>query len=90
MGSYGDRWLRCSWCEKWGKCTDVLAEDVTPLWDIDGIGVLCEPCDDRWCPPHYDYLSKMLGPRLSDNPSLIDAIAQFAYPICAEIPFRLP
>ena len=68
----------------------VLPEDVTPLWDIDGTGVLCEPCDDRSCPPHYDYLSKMVGPRLSDNPGLIETIAKFAYPICAKVPFRLP
>ena len=43
MGSDGDSWLRCSWCAApW-------------LRRIDGIGLLCGPCEDRGCPPHYNY-----------------------------------
>ena len=40
QGLYANRWLRCARCNKcaWLRC----------LWtDIDGIGVLCFPCDDR-------------------------------------------
>ena len=85
MGSYGDRWIRCSWCEKWGKTLTDLPESVTPLISIDGIGELCEPCFDRCYPPHYDYLWTLLGPSLYDNLIITQGIANFAYPVCAEV-----
>ena len=46
MGSYGDRWLRCAECGRWGKCMlpENLPPDVPSLIDIDGVGVVCDPC----------------------------------------------
>ena len=45
MGSYGDRWLACEWCWKWGKClADEHLGGAMPLTDIDGLGVLCYAC----------------------------------------------
>ena len=53
MGGYGDRWVQCTYCRKWGKCSIDLAPNITPLADVDGIGVLCDPCRDRGGPPNY-------------------------------------
>ena len=53
MGSYGDRWLQCTYCGKWGKCLEHPLPIGTPsLLDVDGSGVLCDPCYDRGYPPH--------------------------------------
>ena len=43
MGSYGDRWLQCD-CGRWGKRYWPIASNVAPLWDVDGIGLLCDLC----------------------------------------------
>ena len=53
MGSYGDAWLQCTYCGKWGKCLEHPLPIGTPsLLDVDGSGVLCDPCYDRGYPPH--------------------------------------
>ena len=59
MGSYGDRWLQCTWCWRWGKTNlaegeewddEVSEEDrprvfvVVPLEDHDGSGLICPTC----------------------------------------------
>ena len=56
MGSYGDRWLQCSWCCTWGKCChDDLLQGAERLHRIRGTGYLCEWCLDfgwlqcSWC-----------------------------------------
>jgi len=85
MGSYGDRWLQCSWCERWGKCLPdaglSLPDDAVGLWDVDGVGVLCDPCCERRCPPHYDRLQGLLQTRLPLK-SAIELIADFRYSTC--------
>ena len=84
MGSYGDAWLQCAFCEKWGKCllAAYLPDDAVSLVDVDGTGPLCDPCCDRGYPPHYDYLKGLLQARLGETPELVECIADFAYPTC--------
>ena len=76
MASYGDTLLRCSWCGRW------RTDSTPPLTDIDGAGLLCEPCEDRGCPPQYNYAWWLLGSRLSVQSTWL--IANFAYPACVE------
>ena len=80
MGSYGDRWLQCSWCEKWGKCLDNLYLPAVNLKDVDGIGVLCDSCYERTEPVHYDYLRGLF--RATFTPEIVDRIADIAYLPC--------
>ena len=61
-----------------------IPEGVAILFDVDGIGLLCELCDVRNGPPHYEYLHKLLRAKLADK-NQVYAIANFAYPICAEV-----
>ena len=86
MGSYGDRWLQCSWCGKWGKCLERPLPIGTPsLIDVDGLGVLCDPCCDRGYPPHYDWLEKMFATKLGSLPLVTTiAITEYAYQRCAD------
>ena len=42
MGSFGDAWLRCAWCRKWGKCCRGVSR--LELIDVDMIGQLCMSC----------------------------------------------
>jgi hypothetical protein len=62
----------------------MLHDNVRNIIDVDGIGLLCELCDVRDWPPHYEYLHKLLRAKLADK-SQVYAIANFAYPICAEV-----
>ena len=84
MGSYGDVWLRCRWCARWGKCTYALC-GAEPLIGVDAVGgVLCEPCINRGCQPHPDWLRRLLGPgfrRLESglNISVANHMAEYAY-----------
>ena len=39
MGSYGPVWLQCEWCWTWGKCCQ-----WGRLFDVDGIGPICDVC----------------------------------------------
>ena len=84
MGSWGPGWLSCSWCKKKGMNAGEIPEGVAILYDADGIGLLCELCDARTGPPHYEYLHKLLRAKLADK-NQVYAIANFAYPICAEM-----
>ena len=74
--------MQCSWCKKWGKC---IPDDYRPwwipgLWDIDGIGLLCDTCKDAGRPPHGRYLQAVLKvPR-----SAGELIAAYKYPVYAE------
>ena len=67
-GCYGDRWLQCTWCWKWGKThlahfeeweDEVSEEDrpfvaiVVPLEDYDGCGLICPTCDLLAEPPWW-------------------------------------
>ena len=83
MGSHGTGWLRCEWCRRWGKCLCHLPDGVAPLTDIDGIGLLCDSCYDRSCPPHYDYVERILVSKLGGTTEPAHTIANFAYPVCA-------
>ena len=83
MGSYGYRWLQCSWCDRWGMCTP---DDYRPYWvpgltDVDGIGVLCDPCVNRWWPPHAEYLQRLLPVSRTSS----ELIAAYTYPVYAEV-----
>jgi hypothetical protein len=83
MGSYGDRWLRCTWCDKSGKCLAYPPANVASLMDVAGIGVLCDPCYERTWPPHYDKVEMLLAKKL-DATENARRIAEFAYAPCAE------
>ena len=85
MGSFGDSWLSCTWCQKKGMNCGEIPDDVAILCDIDGIGLLCELCQVRQWPPHYDYVEKLLGAAKLGGKYQVYAIADFAYPICAEV-----
>ena len=80
MGSHGDSWVQCVWCSIWGQCKYDVPAPYASMIDIDGTGVLCDPCQYRFGPPHYEYLSKVLGVKWS----VAVSIANFAYPVCAK------
>ena len=86
MGSHGDHWLQCTWCGKWGKCLEQLfPTDPPPLTDVDGEGILCDPCYDREYPPHYDWLENMLQTKLGQGATeTANIIADYAYQRCAD------
>ena len=68
-----------------GKCLDDQPADVPQLTDADGVGILCDPCGDRGRPPHYDYLERLLKPKLgTGGAELVGHIADFAYVVCAD------
>ena len=89
MGSWGDRWLQCVWCTRWGKNTEWYWDYASSRYecghtDVDGIGVLCEPCYIRFGPPHCEYIERILRGLESRVPciaALADEIAQYAYPL---------
>ena len=86
LGSYGDFWLECSWCEKWGKCLDNLYLPAVSLTPVDGIGFLCDSCMLRNEPFHYDYLRGLFQATISDanvfSPEIVESIADIAYLPC--------
>ena len=86
MGSYGDRWLQCTYCGEWGKCLEHPLPIGTPsLLDVDGSGVLCDPCYDRGYPPHYDWVENMFGTKLGIlSLATTSAITEYAYQRCAD------
>ena len=74
--------MQCSWCKRWGKCNpdDLRPWWIPGLWDIDGIGLLCDTCKDAGRPPHGRYLQAVLKvPR-----SAGELIAAYKYPVYAE------
>ena len=62
-----------------------IGDDYRPwwipgLWDIDGIGLLCDPCKYAGCPPH----ARALQAVLKVSRSLSERIAAYACPVYAE------
>ena len=66
-----------------------MGDDDRPYWvpgllDIDGIGVLCDTCDNAACddigPPHARYLQAIL----KVSRPLSELIAAYAYPVYAK------
>ena len=78
MGSYGDTWLQCEYCGKWGKCID--EDGVLLLCDVDPIGPLCDPCDVRGQPPHFRKYSRLL-PRWMPETVVVNILG-FAFQAC--------
>ena len=90
MGSYGDTWLQCAYCGKWGKCID--EDGVTRLCGVlDLSGPLCDPCYDRGQLPHFRKYSRLLT-RLMPQAVVVN-ILEFAFKVCYEngsgYPFQL-
>ena len=83
MGEHGPHWMQCSYCAKWGKCTDEEGPGIAPLTDVDGIGVLCDTCNWRTYPPHYDFLHNLLCAKFTFAAEVSGNIAEFAYAACA-------
>ena len=71
-------WKRCFWCGKEGKC---FWGFQPTLLDVDGIGLLCEPCHERGWPPHAEYLQMLLRPVLKGDPHLAEIVSEFIYPV---------
>ena len=66
MGSYGDCWLRCAWCWRWGKCkTDTWDEGFELLITVDCVGLLCQRClvlgEPPWRPNNRRRYATMIG-----------------------------
>ena len=73
MGSYGNIVMNCSWCEALEQCS-------TRRLDVDGVGVICEPCYERGYPPHFSYLSRLL----SVEWPIATIIARYTFAACAK------
>ena len=73
MGCYGNIVMECSWRRAW-------LQSVTGLLDVDGLGVICSPCYNRGCPPHYYYLPRLL--KVEWPVAMV--IANYAYAVCAK------
>ena len=76
MGSYGDVWLNCAWCGKWGKCPPPYHGACISLIDVDMIGPMCMPCLQRGCQPHPDWLVQLLP--FECEPEVLNCIAEYA------------
>ena len=61
MGSYGDRWLMCAWCCRWGKCLPHYSGDFVSLFDVDGIGPMCTACLEAPAPPEQPKVGDIVG-----------------------------
>ena len=85
MGSYGDEWLWCCKCWRWGKCMwpEYLPPNVPALWDIDNYGLVCDLCFD-------DAYPQLTLPffRGKFPVDVADLIESFAYPEWARIQVR--
>ena len=59
-----------------------MPEGNAPLTDVDGIGLLCDPCLARGRPPHYDYLRKLFRTNfaITVDEYVLVTIAMYAYP----------
>ena len=73
MGSYGNIVMECSWCRALEQCS-------TGLLDVDGVGVICEPCYRRGYPPHFYYLSRLLNVEWP----IATIIARYTFAACAK------
>ena len=87
MGSYGYRWMQCSWCNVWGRVAwpvDTIQPPIV-LFDVDGCGLICEPCYDRGWPPHALYVIHVLRRSRASLPTRVaELIAVYAYAAYAE------
>ena len=77
MGDYGDSWLQCAYCGKWGKCIDEVGASL--LCDVDPVGPLCNPCEVRGQPLHFRKYSRLL-PSLPET--VVKNILEFAFQVC--------
>ena len=59
--------MRCALCSRWGQCNLVLGERIASLLDVDGIGVICIPCYERGWPPQYEYVQRLLQPKMPSH-----------------------
>jgi hypothetical protein len=60
---------------------DPIPEGVAILTDVDGMGLVCDPCYVRGWPPHYDYLRELLRANFAfAGEDILHAIAMYAYP----------
>ena len=88
MASFRDSWQRCFWCGVWGKCNPGF-EPTELIKCRTAAALLCITCIKAGSPPHRDYLQQVLGQVLAeytpDHMQLADVVAQFAYPICANL-----
>ena len=80
MGFYGDKLLECAYCRKQGKCNGEVG--VPHLWDVDSVGLLCDPCSDRAEPPHFRKYGGLLPKVLPEK--IVDHILEFAFQVCHE------
>ena len=76
--------MQCSWCKRRGTCQpdDLRPWWVPGLWNIEGIGLLCDKCDDHGDPPHARYLEGLLRTKVSRTSS--ELIAAYTYPVYAK------
>jgi len=60
-----------------------IPEGVVILTDVDGAGLLCDPCYVRGEPPHCEYLRKLLMAKfaLAGEEYVLRTIAMYAYPL---------
>ena len=79
MGSHGAGWHNCEYCDRKGVNQGPIPQGTTILYDVDGVGLLCDPCHDRGWPPHFDYLRELLKGTTIDE-SAMHTIAMYAYP----------
>ena len=64
------------------RLVPTLGEGTAPLTDVDGIGLMCDPCLGREKPPHDAYLRELFRtkfPIACDGYVLLN-IAMYAYP----------
>ena len=78
MGSYGDTWLKCTWCTRDGKCQTrrMCGDHIPSLLDIDGVGLLCDLCYDSAYPRLTVWFFRKKFPSL-----VAEAIERMAYPV---------
>ena len=96
---YDPGYTDCDWCKH--RCEERF-DDVMDMYSLDwcearadGIGHLCDACDFRERPPHYDYVKMIFNnTKLGEAPDVANRIACFAYLVCyrdsQSLPFPSP
>ena len=93
---YGPGYTDCDWCKH--RCEerfDDLVDMYSLDWCLTDVGYLCDACDFRKRPPHYDYVKKIFNnTKLGEAPDVANRIACFAYLVCyrdsQSLPFPSP